>query len=71
MIGIPKNTLEIKLIKDTCLNERNISDSSFKLENSEQKVLENLNTVFHTVADWDSMGRVIIQTRERAFQTLG
>ena len=24
-----------------------------------------------TVADWDSMGRVIMQTRDRVFQTLG
>ena len=24
-----------------------------------------------TVTDWDSMGRVIIQTRDRVFQTLG
>ena len=24
-----------------------------------------------TMADWDSMGRVITQTRVRAFQTLG
>ena len=28
-------------------------------------------TFSYTVADWDSMGRVITQTRGRAFQTLG
>ena len=26
---------------------------------------------FHTMADWDSMGLVITQTRDRAYQTLG
>ena len=28
-------------------------------------------TLLNTVADWDSMGHVITQTRGRAFQTLG
>ena len=30
-----------------------------------------LHTVSCTVADWDSMGCVVIQTHNRAFQTLG
>ena len=31
----------------------------------------NITLLFITVANWDSMGRVITQTRGRAFQTLG
>ena len=28
-------------------------------------------TLFSTVADWDSMGHIVAQTRGRAFQTFG
>ena len=30
-----------------------------------------MHVVINTVADWDSIGRVTTQTRDRAFQTLG
>ena len=33
--------------------------------------VSRLSFVSFTVADWDSMGRVVTQTRDKTFQTLG
>ena len=60
-----KRKLRNKFLKEDCEIIRLIETSIANKEASEEFEGPKI-----TVADWDSMGRVVIQTRGRAFQGL-